>query len=343
MDAADYSSNTAGTYHIIIKGFIMKTIMKYCSILLCTVMFIFAGSLYAQHGLTDKKIDVSREVQPHWVFEKADHVANGISLRHRSSGTIQLRGVPQRAKVVKALLFFNFISRELYQDSLFNVLFDGNRVVGVLVGISKEPCWEMNLKYSLSYFADVTDFILCRAHPNQDYSIVLSFNERTATFGDNPWISEHPEQERFLEGATLVIVYQTDESRAPVYIYDNLNDCMFSHSGKFILFHNQMLSQKAYFTLIGADGQRGKGHSNIVSNEKSFFNGNQIAGPQSPVVSTTSVDWDGSDGWPLIQLWDTHTHEVRVFGREAKVVYEAYREMKYFDCVVPVAFIIDVK
>ncbi len=84
--------------------------------------------------------------------------------------------------------------------------------------------------------------------------------------------------------------------------------------------------------MVGADGQRGQGHDNTASNELSFFNNNQIAGP--PVASS---DWDGSDGWPLVQLWDTHTHRVTLKGDVSQVDYQAGGN----DCLVPVAFVID--
>ena len=82
--------------------------------------------------------------------------------------------------------------------------------------------------------------------------------------------------------------------------------------------------------MVGADGQRGIGHTNI-GNELTFFNGSQIAGP--PVASS---DWDGSDGWPLPQLWDTHTHNVTLNGSISSVRYQGS-----LDCLVPVAFVID--
>ena len=105
---------------------------------------------------------------------------------------------------------------------------------------------------------------------------------------------------------------------------------MFAGTAQFDLLHPG-LDGEGRFTMAGADGQRGSGHDNVASNELTFFNGNQIAGP--PVASS---DWDGSDGWPLVQLWDTHTHEVRLNGAVSSVRYQASG-----DCLVPVAFVID--
>jgi hypothetical protein len=47
------------------------------------------------------------ELKPRLVFDKASHVANGASLRNRTSCTIALRGVPKKSKILQALLYFN--------------------------------------------------------------------------------------------------------------------------------------------------------------------------------------------------------------------------------------------
>ncbi len=60
---------------------------------------------------------------------------------------------------------------------------------------------------------------------------------------------------------------------------------------------------------------------------------NRTSSSFPPVASS---DWDGSDGWPLVQLWDTHTHNVKLSGTVSSVRYQASG-----DCLVPVAFVID--
>lgn len=69
----------------------------------------------------------------------------------------------------------------------------------------------------------------------------------------------------------------------------------------------------------------------VASNELTFFDGAQIAGP--PVAAS---DWDGADGLTLPQLWDTHTHEVRIGNAVSVVDY-----MQAADCLVPVGFVLD--
>jgi hypothetical protein len=95
----------------------------------------------------------------------------------------------------------------------------------------------------------------------------------------------------------LVVVYRTKDTTGPLFVYDALNNSMISGTVQFDLLHPN-LANAGRFTMVGADGQRGFGHDNSVSNELTFFDGNQIARP--PIASS---DWDGSDGWPLPQLW----------------------------------------
>ena len=47
-------------------------------------------------------------------------------------------------------------------------------------------------------------------------------------------------------------------------------------------------------------------------------------------------DWDGADGLTLPQLWDTHTHEVRIGNAVSRVDY-----IGGSDCLVPVGFVLD--
>jgi hypothetical protein len=166
-------------------------------------------------------------------------------------------------------------------------------------------------------------------HFNQDYQVVLQFDAETSTSGQNPWAPIEAEKVR-VEGATLVIVYRNQDTTGPLFVYDALNNSMFSATAQFDLLHPN-LAATGRFTMVGADGQRGAGHDNGASNELTFFDGNQIAGP--PVASS---DWDGSAGWPLPQLWDTHTHNVRLNGGVSSVRYQSSG-----DCLVPVAFVID--
>jgi hypothetical protein len=254
-------------------------------------------------------------------------VANGIAMRNRTAGTIHLRGAPVPSKVLAALLYFNFSDESREGRRSVPVLFDGNLVVASKTGDHDDPCWGMAGNHS--YVADVRALLPTRGHLNQDYQVVIQFDEQTSTTGQNPWSPVEAQKVR-VEGATLVLVYRTEDTTGAVFVYDALNNAMFSVTAQFDLIHPG-LDGAARFTMAGADGQRGGGHDNAASNELTFFNGDQIAGP--PVASS---DWDGSDGWPLVQLWDTHTHNVKLSGAVSSVRYQSPG-----DCLVPVAFVID--
>jgi hypothetical protein len=121
-------------------------------------------------------------------------------------------------------------------------------------------------------------------------------------------------------------VHRDAETTGTVYVYAPPGDNMLTTTANYVLVSPGLGA--GTFTMIGADGQRGGGHDNAASNELSFFDGAQIAGP--PIAAS---DWDGSAGWPLPQLWDTHTHNVRIGNAVSKVRYQAGA-----DCLVPVGF-----
>ena len=269
-------------------------------------------------------------IKPSFQFKKARHVVNGVTLRNRTSGTIHLRGVPAKSEIVAAILYWNFLDDLDIGADTDPVLFNGNKVIGRKTADSADPCWS-NVVGSHSYVANVTQYVTDE-NPNQDYQVVLFFDEATSTTGQNPWEPSEAQDVR-TEGASLIVVYRNDNfpSLGPVNIYDDLSNSMFFTDTTFNLSH-QALNGSALFSMIGADGQRGAGHDNFAANELTFFNNVQIAG--SPIVS---ADWDGSDGWPLPQLWDTHTHIVKVAGIQSNVRYQVGG-----DCLVPVAFVIDV-
>src|SRR5688500_17130278 len=50
---------------------------------------------------------VEKTVQRFVHYTRAEHVANGTTLRDRTSGTIQLRGVPANRPVLAAYLYWN--------------------------------------------------------------------------------------------------------------------------------------------------------------------------------------------------------------------------------------------
>lgn len=278
----------------------------------------------------DKDIQVKKELKPSYEFADAAHVANGISMRNRTAGTIHLRGIPYKSKIVKALLYFNFLDMNQSGEYRFPILFNGNRILANKTADHRDPCWDV-VKYAHTYVADVTSYVNTTGSQNQDYRIVLLFDYDTDTDGANPWDGLLIDSLHHVEGASLIAVYQNHSTKGDVFIYDKLNKSMFNTYGLFYLFHPPFYGP-GLLTMAGADGQLGEGYDPIVSNEVTIFNGIQIAGP--PI---TNSDWDGSDGWPLNQLWDTHTHPIKVSGNLSRLEYKSG-----YDCLIPAVFVIDI-
>ena len=166
--------------------------------------------------------DVEAKAEPSHRFDLADHVANGIAMRNRTSGTIHLRGIPIRSTPLRALLYFNFSDGNEKGADSTPVLFNGNVLTAKKTGDHADPCWGM--VGSHSYVADATAFLPNGGNLNQDFHVVLPFQEDTSTTGQNPW-SPNESQRRRMQGATLVVVYQ---GTGAVYVYDALNNAMFS-------------------------------------------------------------------------------------------------------------------
>ncbi len=262
-------------------------------------------------------------------FENSGHTINGVALRNRTSGTIHLRGVPLPSQVKKAFLYWNFSDNLEIGHEYASILINGNRVNGKKVADNEDPCWGETGNHT--YRANVTPYVPL-TRPNEDYHVVPQFNQTTSTTGQNPWSSFEAKDIR-LEGAWLVVIFENKATQGnQVALYDDLSNTEFSGTLNLSLLHPTMGAGPALFSMAGADGQRGSGHNNSAANELSFFNDIQIAGP--PVSNS---DWDGSDGWPLPQLSDTHTRYVKLNQTNIGKV----RYVSNGDCLVPVAFVIE--
>lgn len=269
---------------------------------------------------------VNLDVNPFKVWNRASHVANGVAMRNATEGWIHLRGVPVGRRVLKAFLYWNLADGAVSGAPTAAATFNGNRILGTKVADSADACWGNVGNHS--YRADVTKFVPPK-RPNGFYEVVLDFVGNTSTTGQNPWSPVEAQKRRF-NGATLFVIYKSSTT-STVRLYDALSGSMFTSSGTFTLSHPALGPGAGIFTMTGADGQRGSGHDNSLSNETTVFNGTQEAGP--PVASS---DWDGSAGWPLTQLWDVHTHLVNLGSGSSTVVYTSPG-----DCLVPVAFAIE--
>ena len=265
-------------------------------------------------------------IPPSFTFTNSNHVANGVALRNRTSGTIHLRGVPISSPVVKAFLYWNYSDNVGTGAATSPTLFNGNLITGNKIADNPDPCWGMGGNHT--YRSDVTPWVLpSPGHPNQDYQVVMSFNDGTSTTGQNPWSPTESQQQR-LEGATLIVVYG---GSGKVSIYDNLSGTtMFGGTGTFNLVFFPG-SSNGLFTVTGADGQQ----PGTFGMKDTLFNGSLIL--ESP-GGYPANDWNGSAGVPLPQLWDVHTHTV-LLRPNAAIQQVSFNVDS--DCVVPVAFVLD--
>ena len=100
-------------------------------------------------------------------------------------------------------------------------------------------------------------------------------------------------------------------------------------------------------TRLGADGQvlASTFATASITDERTFIGPGpgptQIKGPFSPI--NTDSDWNGSDGGPLNQLWDTQSSSL--FGNPITPGVTSYvvRYLSHGDCIVMVGHVLGVK
>jgi hypothetical protein len=273
-------------------------------------------------------------VKPSATF-KGDHVAAGVSLRNRGGGEINLRGAAEGGVALKALLYWDILNPN--PPASMTVSINGVAVSGQLIGQGPDPCWGAGANGA--YQADVPLYLLYNGI-NGDYK-VSGFPSNKGT-GSNPW--EFPGSQPMAEGATLVVIYRNPAANAfaTTHIYEApISGTMFSGNFSATLTGLNATGSIAKFTSIGADGQVGGGLGALysVTAETSFFQGAQIAGPSSapPPGLDNDSDWNGHDGGPLNQLWDTRSHLVPIKSGSTSA---PVRYVSQGDCLVTVAFVL---
>lgn len=251
-----------------------------------------------------------------------DHAAAGTGMRNAGWGTIRLRGIPPGATVLRAYLYWALICANSSCPSSTVGEFEGRTITGSLFGTAPQPCWTGSLIGA--YRADVTGLMpgtTAAAVPNKvingDYQ--LSGFPSGVRDGRNPWQAPVSLVLPLVEGATLVVVYKhPDLSAGRVWIH---NGAATIASTNATLDVTNALSpaapspvSAARFTRFGADGQTGYAPvaTTGTSEERTYFGSasavTQIAGDGS--TKDHDSDWNGHDGGPLSQLWDTRTTDV---------------------------------
>lgn len=263
------------------------------------------------------------------------YVAKGVAMRNLGHGNITITGIPAGAVVEMAFLYWAILN-PTPTTAMAEGNFNGVFITGTLIGSCREPCWGAGLTHV--YRADVTHLV----RGNGTYT--LSGFSSGLTTGGNPW--ETDVMLPLNEGATLVVIYR--RSASPVQTIVMYEGCRFFLGHQRYTFNLSGFVadpvRKATLTIFGADGQSGglvwdpeqnrwvyKDPLPDADIEYLEFNGSAIAGPpNSP--------WNGGDGRPLPQLWDTHTYDVtRIVSLGSKRVTIAnpgFTTDKYVDCIV---------
>ncbi len=236
-----------------------------------------------------------------------DHAAAGTGTRNAGYGTIRLRGVPPNARLVAAYLYWGGI--EDAPPAIQNVNFEGRRVTGRLLGTAAGPCWGGGT-FGL-YRAVVSHLV--PSEIDGDYQ-VDGFPSNLVD-GRNPWSSPLVNTRPLAEGASLVVLFTHPGLSSTSRLYSFHGPRFFSGAINIDQTLSPALgSSNLKHTRIGADGQVGSGITpfGLLPREDTFIG--PVLGPLTQIKGVGAVntdsDWNGADGVPLNQLWDTHTSDV---------------------------------
>ena len=226
------------------------------------------------------------------------HVANGVGTRNAGYGTIRLRGVPPGSVRVGAYLYWGTI--QAVPTVTQTITFNGANVTGRLIGTG-QSCWCGGV------FAAYRASVIALINPTINADYLVSNMPSAVKNGSDPWSS--PCMLPLSEGASLVVAYSNSSIPPAARLFINDGTTFFA-AGAVNIFNPLPAPVPPYtrlrHTRLGGDGQVGNStFSNLpVTNERTFL-GPQIKGPGSPFNGDS--DWNGDDGVPLNQLWDTHT------------------------------------
>lgn len=292
---------------------------------------------------------------------QVDHAAAGTGLRNFDSGTIRLRGIPANSTVVRAFLYWAMICPTgAACPPVVPIEFEGRTIDSRIICTGAQPCWVAGASLGV-YLADVTGLMpgttaaaVANKVINGDYQISrFPFNasERDGRDPFSPATALTPK----VEGATLVVVYSNPALPAGGRVHIHHGCDFFSGT----LNVRNALAPAAptpiafvKSTRFGADGQVGIGTnaSPITSEEKTFFGGpslncatavlTQIAGDGS--LRNHDSDWNGNDGGPLNQLWDTRTTTVTGLLSAGATSY-CVRYVSSGDCMNAIGYVLTLR
>jgi hypothetical protein len=325
----------------------------------------------------------SATLEPSFTYSGASIVANGASLRNRASSTINLSGLPTDATILQAFLYWDFTSinaanvGSLQNTVCFNpeqendsggdgggeggdalgklsstsdgsgdggddVCDQGSAAVGTLIGTGADACWAGG--NNVAFRADVTKEIT----GNGRYTVALQPGAASTESGIDPLDPTSPTTGPYAEGASLVAVFTSKTiAGGNVLVYDSGLAATEFVSTTGLTYKLDAVpapgTGSSIFTEIGADGQAGSGLLNFGATKNTSLNSILVAGPGSPA---NDADWNGTDGVPLIQLWDTHSHDVTgdlVTGLNTVSIFDSISPAANGDCLIGIANVLTVR
>jgi len=240
--------------------------------------------------------------------------------------------------------------------STVDIEFQGRTITSALIGTSGSPCWAGTRIGA--YRVDVSGLMAGRGGANSiingDYLISGIPNNAIERDGRDPWSPATPNLPK-AEGATLVVVYTNPSlsTSGQVYIHNGTDTASGGTFNATLPLSVPAPSSIANvkFTRFGADGQVGSSTSpSSAADDQTFFGGpsascasanlTQIAGPGSDINADS--DWNGSDGGPLNQLWDTHTTTVTGLLGSGATNY-CVRYVSTGDCLTFIGYVLTVR
>lgn len=330
-----------------------KRFILLLTLVISFMLLLSAGSVMAEWGMVTTSEEANNaqivnavlDVKPSLVYQRTRYDTGGVSLRNQQYGAITIGSIPPDAKVVKAYLYWMWASMAAPVGGLHNqVLFKRispslfpaglamATMTGLPVGSGLDPCWLGGSNYV--YRADVTALVAGAGLSGGGvYLVALKPGSAGSFDRSDPWGlpgSVAP----LAEGASLVVVYQhTTEPMGTVRIYDvGLAGNMFGAVLAYNLTGLPAGGTLSLWDTIGGDGQAGASRLATIASETTTIDLVPVAGPGSPYNDS---NWNGSDGRPLPQLWDTHGHDVGLkIGAAGSV---AVNFTSGGDCLVPAA------
>ncbi len=243
-------------------------------------------------------------------------VAAGMGQRNSDTGTIEVRGAPPESQLVASWLVWGVITRDP-DDPLIKMAFiDDVSVTGQEFGRTDEPCWETDALQDtrfLALWADVTSIL--EGKINGDFAVSISGS--SIIDGRDPWTGPGQtaplDRGHLVEGASLVTVFADPSvARDAKVILHKTTDLMIGAANYDLNVPTLPAATHVQQLRIGGDGQKqnldqalAPFKTSIAFDDGPFL---VLRGAGSPI--DVYADWQGTDGGPINQLWDTQLTSV---------------------------------